>query len=283
MTHDIRAPEVERYLLSQGAYEGKAIRIDQTYPVGGFDLLRETVEDATGLAIDYQVAFHDGFIVRLIDELFGAIEVEVPKSFVANPIYLDGVKHGPRSFERGVMQMDGLTVLQYIKSVPLVEGGGYYGQELEHNARKHGVFEGISAELQSEEMGFAFAIRLVRFLADRQSDGSLASDIDIGRLFLDRLDALATLGTALLWDQENTFKLPAIATTLYIVDSAHGDGGVQWIAANDSPQTKADLVAERYPHPAFEVPLHANPYGNLVTEYWPSVRATVRAALETPH
>jgi anionic cell wall polymer biosynthesis LytR-Cps2A-Psr (LCP) family protein len=85
LTHDIRAPEIERYLLATGIYDGKAVRIDQAYPVGGFALTRETLEDATGLAIDYQLAFDDSFIVDFIDQLFGTIVADVPR-IDANPL-----------------------------------------------------------------------------------------------------------------------------------------------------------------------------------------------------
>src|SRR5207237_4236049 len=57
LTHDIRAPEAARYIHDHGPAEGGPIKLDRAYRFGGFDRMRRTVEDATGLAIDFQLAF----------------------------------------------------------------------------------------------------------------------------------------------------------------------------------------------------------------------------------
>src|SRR5579859_6488691 len=69
LTHDIRAPEAERYLHAKGQEEVGPIKIDQTYSMGGFDLMRRTLEDATGLAIDYQLAFKESAIATATDNV----------------------------------------------------------------------------------------------------------------------------------------------------------------------------------------------------------------------
>jgi hypothetical protein len=75
--------------------------------------------------------------------------------------------------------------------------------------------------------------------------------------------------------------LPKIERSTYIVDPAHGDGGVQWINANaaENPITQKDIDAGMYPTLAMEVPINANPYGDLVSGYWQSVRGLVRETL----
>src|SRR5205823_5340752 len=95
LNHDIRAPEIERFRQTTDKKQGPT-RIDQAYPVGGFDVMRLVVEDATGLSVDYQLVMADSVIKEAVDDLFGGIRVEVPFDFDAMAIYYDEVKYEPR-------------------------------------------------------------------------------------------------------------------------------------------------------------------------------------------
>ncbi len=278
LTHDIRAPEIERYLSALGRYNGHAIKIHRAYPLGGFDLMRETVEDATGLSMDFQLAFSDVVIADLVDSVFGGVTVDVPTDFEVTPFYLDGVKYDKRQFTQGQEVMDGKTVIQFIKTVPLAVGGSrYYGSDLEHNARKHLVFKGMLRWMEENSGGPGFYVSLLRFLAERRESGALALDFEPEGILLHNLGNVAGIAKSLVTRAEE--PLPEITETLYIVDSAHGDGGVQWVNASQAPAIKREMASGRYPDRALEVPLNANPDGDLVTEYWPSVRALVRHKL----
>ena len=277
LTHDIRAPEIERYLRAKGEHDGYPIKIDKAYPVGGFALMRETLEDATGLAIDFQVAFADTIIARLVDEVIAPIEVEVPADFEANPFYIDGMKFPPRRFSRGTQSMDGITVIQYIKTVPSVEGGGYYGRELEHNARKHLVFRALVSALQDRASGPGLILGILRVLIEGERNGLLSFDFEAEELLIDHIGLVPGVAQAALGNQGTA--LPEISQAIYVVDSAHGDGGVQWVTASESPMIKSELALGRYPDRAVEVPLNPNPYGDLVTQYWGSVRSLVKTSL----
>ena len=278
LTHDIRAPEIERYQSALGRYNGHAIKIHRAYPLGGFDLMRETVEDATGLSMDFQLAFPDVVIADLVDSVFGGITVDVPADFEVMPFYLDGVKYDKRQFTQGEEVMDGKTVIQFIKTVPLAVGGTrYYGSDLEHNARKHLVFKGMLRWMEENGRGPGFYVSLLRFLAERRESGALALDFEPEAILLHNLGNVAGIAKSLVTSVEE--QLPEITKTLYIVDSAHGDGGVQWVNASQAPVIKREMASGRYPDRALEVPLNANPDGDLVIEYWPSVRALVRQRL----
>jgi len=277
LTHDIRAPEIERYLRKKGDYDGYPVKIDKAYPVGGFALMRKTLEDATGLAIDFQVAFADAVIARLVDKVIGPIEVEVPADFEANPFYLDGMKFPARRFSRGPKSMDGITVIQYIKTVPSVSGGGYYGRELEHNARKHLVFKSLANALHDHAGKPGLLLAILRALIEAEGDGELSFDFKVEDLLINQLGLVPGLAQAALSDQ--SAMLPEIRRAIYVVDSAHGDGGVQWVTASESAIVKAELALGRYPDRAVEVPLDPNPYGDLVAEYWGSVRSLVKKSL----
>lgn len=89
ITHDTRAPEVERHLGISGKPKS-ATRIDQAFIFGGFDLQRQTLENVTGLCIDFQIAFDDIVIKEFVDNVYGSVEVNVPQTFEVHPFYLNG-------------------------------------------------------------------------------------------------------------------------------------------------------------------------------------------------
>ncbi len=276
MTHDIRAPEAERYLHDQGQAQVGPIKLDRVYGMGGFPLLRKTIEDASGLAIDFQLAFKESVIEGATDNVFGGIDVNVPLPFKVNAFYLDDVKYPAGEFQQGVQHLNGIQVIQFIKTVPVEEN---YDPRLEHNARKHLVFKSIMDALKQHQGDVAFLGRAALFFSGQVSKDSLAYDFDLKSLLVDNLRGMMTdfrhSGAS---DQE----MPGVQRTMYIVDPASGDGGVQWVNANahDNPITQRDLDQHVYGETAMEVPYHGNPYApDLATGYWTDVRQLIAARL----
>ncbi|MBI5651618.1 MAG: LCP family protein [Chloroflexi bacterium] len=279
MTHDIRAPEVER-LFEQRNGKTHALKMDRAYEVGGFALMRETIENATGLAIDFQIVFRDRAIQRVVDDVFRGIEIDVPVAFAVQPFYLDGEKFPQGFFAPGKQMLNGRQVIQFIKTVPVAEG--LYDPALEHNARKHLVFQGLLDALNQQSADRDFWLRLIAFARDEMNAQNIALDFDPLPLVVNNIGAMLP-GIEKLIAQRANVRLPTIHATTYIVDPAHGDGGVQWVNANAdvNPITRRDIDAGIYPNLDYEVPIDANPYGDLVSEYWRSTRALVRRVLLT--
>jgi hypothetical protein len=276
LTHDIRAPEAERHLQAQGQVQVGPIKIDRTYNVGGFDLMRRTLEDATGLAIDYQLAFRESAIAGATDSVFGGLEVDVPLGFKVNGFYLDGDKYPGGEFTKGRQRLNGMQVIQFIKTVPVEE---HYDPSLEHNARKHLVFRSIMDSLKDHAGEVAFLGRAAVFFSGQVARESIAYDFDLRSLVVDNLRGLmADMARPEARDKE----VPSVNRTLYIVDPASGDGGVQWVQANAHTNgiTQRDLVMHRYGELAMEVPYSGDPYAeDLVGRYWPDVRKLIAARL----
>jgi len=277
LTHDIRAPEIERHLLEEGQRNVGPIKIDRAYMLGGFPVLRRTLEDATGLAIDFQVAFREEAIAGATDRVFGGLEVDVPLAFDVNAFYMDGQKHPAGSFKQGRQRLDGLQVIQFIKTVPVEQK---YDARLEHNARKHLVFRALMEQLKAQVGDVAFLGRAALFFTGELTSSSIAHDFDVRGLLVENLWRLITdRGSSSSGaDQE----VPSIARTVYVVDPASGDGGVQWVRANavTNPHTKRDLDAGRYTELAMEIPYNGDPNApDLVTGYWPDVRLLIRNRL----
>lgn len=129
-THDLRVPEVERYLQQNSKDDGRAKKIDEAYRYGGFPLMRQAVEAATGLAVHSQVAADDSLVVDVVDKVASKIQIENPKSFWAYKIYFQGQSFPEKYFAQGKQSLDGVAALQYIKAVPKDIENGIYSPNL---------------------------------------------------------------------------------------------------------------------------------------------------------
>ena len=278
LTHDIRAPEIERHIArhQQPGQKVGPIKIDQAYTTGGFELMRRTLEDATGLAIDFQLAFNEDAIAGATDRVFGGLDVDVPLPFSVNAFYFEGKKYPPGRFGQGTQKLSGLQVIQFIKTVPVEE---HYDLRLEHNARKHLVFRALMDSLQSNVGDVAFLGRGALFFTGEVATKAIAYDFDLRNLLVENLWLLITERSS---TAQGETSVPAIARTLYVVDPASGDGGVQWVKANarTNPVTQHDLDTSVYGETAMEVPYSGDPYAeDLVNRYWLDVRRLIASRL----
>ncbi len=280
LTHDIRAPEIEREMIKIGWKKAPVMRLDHAYEVGGFKLQRQTLEDATGLAIDFQVSFRDAVIQPLVDNVFGGLEVDVPMAFDVHPFYLDGKKYDKGHFTQGTQKLSGRQVIQFIKTVPVTEGA--YDRSLEHNVRKALILNALLDEVNQNYRDSLFWLKGSGFVTSQLLGGGIAYDFDPVSLIVNNVGTTtASLRRSLTQKSSGGMQLPKIGISRYIVDPAQGDGGVQWVGANAAvnPITKKDIDDGIYESTDVEVPYDSDPYGNLVTGYWPSVRGIVKKAL----
>jgi hypothetical protein len=271
LTHDIRAPEVERFLKSEGLQQVGPIKIDNSYQFGGFALMRRTIEDASGLAIDFQLAFDEDAIARATDRVFGGLDVDVPLPFSVNAFYFEGKKYPAGAFSQGPQRLSGLQIIQFIKTVPVEE---HYDARLEHNARKHLVFGALMDSLEHNIGDVGFLGRAAFFFGGEVATDAISYDFDLKDLLVENLWRMITDRGG---DSSST-AVPHVARTIYVVDPASGDGGVQWVKANarTNPVTQRDLDANFYPETAMEVPYHGDPYAeDLVAHYWRDVRQVI--------
>ena len=193
ITHDTRAPEVERKLGIAGGRHSVR-RIDQAYFVGGFELMGQTLENATGLAMDFQVSFHDIAVQGFVDQVFGGVEVNVPMEFEVHPFYLDGEKHPAMRFAKGRQKLNGAQVIQFIKTVPVAEVA--YDVSLEHNLRKHIIFESLLESMKIKSMDPRFWLNLGRFTTGEINSRAIVYDFDQSALVRDQVGSIVVdLGT----------------------------------------------------------------------------------------
>lgn len=269
-THDTRAPEIEQFLKKSGK-EARPTRMDRAYDIGGYDLMREVLEDATGLSVDYQIRLEDTFIKYLVDNL-GGITVDIPFDVNTKEFRDEGKLYPPHQFSKGLQKMDGAKALQFIKawSDPV-------DPTKERNIRKHLAMRALFDQVKqkTKEKDLLFGVKMLSLFASESVKGNIGFDFDEKQFIFPMLGNLGKLGGLDL----------SIDKTVFVVDPAIGDGGVQWITANaaQNPLTKADIDKGLYQDLAMEIPFNANPYSsNLVRDYWKSVRDLIKSKLSNP-
>jgi LCP family protein required for cell wall assembly len=267
-THDIRAPEIELEMRARG-HKVPAIKIDQAYNVGGFRLMRKVLENATGLSMDFQVAFKDVAIKKFVDDVFGGVEIEVPDDFSVQPFYLEGKKYPEAQFRKGKQVLNGTQVIQYIKTVPVTQA--YYGKSLEHNSRKHIVFQALLAAVSTRSVDKAFWLKGTAFMTGGMISGEIVYDFDPVPLAVNNIGStVSDLSRFINNRTSGGIEMPKIRKTKYVCDPTCGDGGTRWVDGDiGNPNTKRDMEKGLYPNGAgIEIPFNANADGDLVTEYW---------------
>jgi hypothetical protein len=272
LNHDIRAPEVERYRQATDRKQGPT-RIDQAYLIGGFDLMRLAAEDATGLAVDYQLVVSDGVIKDAVDELFGGLSVEVPFEFQAMPISFDGNMYPARYYPAGAQTMDGLQVIQFIKAL----NDGPYDRNQELAVRKQLVVQALAEATRRGAANPVFWTKALAFVQRALVRKMLAYDFD--PLEMVRTSIQPSVARGLV----GRITLPSFGGSTYVVDERSGDGGVEWVTGSVNAIIRQELANGLYVDRSFSVPKNgADPYAaDLVAGYWPSVRELVRLRLST--
>ncbi len=284
LTHDIRAPEIEQIVYKDGKGR-RAIRMDQAYSVGGMALNRQMIENATGLAVDFQIVFKDAAIARAVDNAFGGVEIDNPAKFEVHPFYLDGKKYPVGVFPAGKQKLNGTQAIQFIKTIPISQG--YYGRDLEHNYRKHLIFNALLDSLARQAGDAGFWLKCSGFAVGELAKSAITYDFDPIPLAINNAQNIVSELGRETSGRRARMGLPKINKTIYVVDPAHGEGGVQWVSSNahaGNVITQKDIKEGVYPSLDYEIPIDANPYGDLVTEYWTSVRTLVKKSFygETP-
>lgn len=274
LTHDIRSPEIEEYQGTHGGPIGPT-KIDQAYLRGGFEVLGRTIEGATGLSADLQIAINDPALKYLIDDVFGGLEVDIPNSFEAMQFPLEGKFLAERRFTKGLQKLDGISAMQYMKALK----SGTYDREYERNVRKEIVLKSIMAAFESQVKNPAFFLKLAMFLHNQSGNKNINIDFEMPEMLqvtsLKGLTQLRNLGSM---EAKFGFKLDK---SLYIVDGASGDGGVIWVTASPDENPQDELNRGVYTDKNFAVPRgNPDPYAkNLPANYWKSVRDLVRKKL----
>lgn len=284
LSRDIRAPELEDQSATTPPRWPATVRA--AYTVGGYDEVRTILEDATGLAVDFQVLIKDVFVRNYLDQVSGPVELVVPKDFTTNAYRLDGVEHEPDFIPAGRQTLTTDKAMTFV----LGESLDPQGKADERSYRKDLLLKTLSCEarqnIAARDVGFALG--LTRFSLGELKNQDLRADFDFQLL----TGALGSLAQALVTSGgqlDTTFPQLGGARELVVHDEAFGDGGVRRVHAMaadpdahgipDNPNVKAEIRFGSLA-PYMLIPIGGNPYAaDLVNDYWESVRALVRTTL----
>jgi hypothetical protein len=286
LSRDIRAPELED--RSVQAPPRWPVTIRAAYRSGGFPRVREVLEDATGLDIDFQVLMKDVFLRNYLDDVSGPVDLVVPQDFTTNVYRLDGADH-PEDFIAA-----GRQTLTTDKAMTFVLGEVVdpQGRADERSYRKDLLLRTLSCQARQRlaTHDAAFVLNIARFgLAELRSQ-DLASDFDLN-LVTDGLGSLAQAFIASRGDVDATFPQLGFGRELVIHDEAFGDGGVRRVhymalMPNQFGVTDAASVTTEIQMgslaPYMLIPLGGDAYASdLIAGYWSSVRTLIGSRLRT--
>jgi len=284
LSRDIRSPELE----DQSAREPPRwpVTLRAGYKSLGFGGMREILEDATGLAIDFQLVMKDVFLRNYLNDVGGPVELVVPKDFHTNVYRLDGTDH-PEDFIPA-----GRQTLSTDRAMTFVLGEEVDPQLKvdERSYRKDLLLKTLSCQarqrLAAKDAGFALS--LVRFAVGELQNQDLSVDFDF-KLITAGLGNLAGTFVGSGGDVDASFPQLSGARELVVHEAAFGDGGVRRVhqiarepdqdGVADSPLVKEEIQMGSLA-PYMLIPIGGNPYAaDLVSDYWGSVRQLVRATL----
>lgn len=277
-SRDMRAPELERKSTKE---ELKATPIRYSFRNGGFDSTRQIVEDATGLAVDFQIVFKDKLIHNLITDLAGNnLDINVPKELQTTYFRFDDKQHSPVHFSASPQSMNADKAMYYIVG----EHESPQVPEDERTFRKNIVLKALSKKIMNEIKNNPLRmVNVLQFILSKTGDKSLITDID-QNLFTSTLNGIFNSArNALLSPASKELKIPELNENnqININDPMFGGEGVKRvhnINEGDHPSIQEDYkngVMEKW----MLIPPGGNPYGDLVDEYWKPVRNIIKGKL----
>lgn len=284
-THDLRGRNIELYLQAHGVSDVKAIKVDQAYATGGFELQREIGSSISGLAIHYQMVLGDDALVDLINSVLGKIKVDVSKDFRTNPFYFRGKKYTGGEFKKGLRELDGVSAAGFIKAVVIEVDPQHSDPQLEHNIRKPLVMAGIRKGLEENKFNPLVWMKTADFLRKALENKQVAFDFDPSSLLIDHFQDFARELVIAPFNGTSLDLIPGEGKNLYIVDKTQmidksQRPAIRWVKGDPNPVTHQDIARGRYPDPNMEIPYNADPYAqDLIRGYWKPVRDSIRSFL----
>ncbi|TSC87444.1 MAG: hypothetical protein G01um10147_621 [Microgenomates group bacterium Gr01-1014_7] len=293
ITSETRAPNVERYYKQITGENPYILSINNSFEIGGFDLMRETFEQATGLSMDFQMVFSDATIKNFVDEVLGGkLDMDIPYDHYAHKIFIDGVEYPAQQFKTGRRSLNSVSVVQYMKG----ETAGWEKGRLPHH-RKHHILDSLinnaKGNLVNPVLAPAFLINFRDFLnrqTGKEKDG-LVLDFDLNTafdfdIFNGRKDRLVGRGLG--------FNELRVDKKIAMMNADMGGVGIRYVSedAKTNPVSDRDFKAGIYPIDVEDatgqkwsgvaLPYNGNPHADdLVSGYWIEPRKVVKETLAT--
>ncbi len=176
---DLESPEVLR-VGKNSAWS----RINFAYQLGGIDLVKEVLENATGLSMDLATVSRFDVLEDVIDKTVRYVEVDV-KEAISDPRYptKEGAGFDPFYLKQGRQQLNGPTALKYVRS-RLHQGGSDYVRAGRQQEVLAAFFQRLVEEVQKSPFNKGhLALNLRNVLLEKINQGRLKPDFDLEGLF----------------------------------------------------------------------------------------------------
>src|SRR3989338_4508144 len=304
------------YTIRGQDYGNRVPIIRYFYKTGGFDLMREVAEEATGLAVDYQMVMKDKVLYDLINEFVGQVEVDVVKEADTIPFKFNQHEYDNESggihIEKGRQKMNAIEFMRYILAGDKVNVAGKENQRPgRKNAAIKALKEAVLGKLGQE--GVVGLIQLANFVKQEFARGDLKVDFDMG-IMKDVIGILGRFSMHKLTRQREAHLPESGKGDLLLNDEFFGDGGMmrvhrlkdnsnEYLAAPKSIQKMVDDMREAQNKmieqginyddhdkgleavgvmPVWmQVPLFCVPYTVDFRDYWRATRELVKARLSS--
>jgi hypothetical protein len=278
LSRDIRVPELEDQSAQTPPRWPLTLRA--AYRARGFDGIRPILEDATGLAIDFQIVMKDVFLKNYLTDVSGPVELTVPQDFHTNVYRLDGQDHAEDFLAAGRQTLSPDQAMTFVLGETVDPGGKLD----ERSYRKDLLMKTLACEVRRRfaERNAGFALTLGRFMLGELKDQNLVTDFDF-QLVSGGLSQLAQAFVTSFGDVDASFPQLGASHELVIHDPAFGDGGVRRVhymatqpEDTDNPLVKNEIEMGSLA-PYMLIPVGGNPYASdLVADYWGAVRQLVK-------
>lgn len=277
ISHDFHDPVISKQRFGKIGVINPDTRIDKAYEVGGFEMMRKTIESATGLSIDFQLAFTDREMAKFID-VFGGIDVGVKVDTKLYPYwYYDEQKRdfvlSPAREYKGdkTYRMNGWEAVGYIASVPIED---VYDKNREHHVREVAVIEALTNAFEKKNESIIEAARfwpgLINFVGEKLNRQGIDYDFDLKSLVLDNfVNSARSFGEFITQNSPNKLGIPAKGIEIYIADPRSG------ITHNGLP-----LPVARYGRGDMYIPSGGDPYtDDVIGKYWAELRNFIKKVM----
>lgn len=290
LSRDTLVPELKGYLVSTGSVSKDPV-LRNVYKTGGFDLMQQTAERATKLAIDYQLVVKDTAIRDGIQQLAdGNLKLNVNQEHDTESFRLGGVDYEGGLISAGRQTMDTIQVMRYM----MAESKNPQRPEDERTLRKNDALEALFKKIENKvKANPLFLKEVTGFLDGQIRQKNIMCDFNLNSLTNNFIRGLINMAASRLTNlgKDMGVSLPEIDSIqqININDPMFGGSAVSRIHAiehnyqkpgrHDNPRVVQEIKNGLFP-PWMLIADGGDPYSNdLVEDYWQAVRDLVKERL----
>lgn len=283
LSRDIRVTRYENNALGIGR---QYFTLRSVYNRAGFEGTRLVIEEATGLAVDYQLLLRDVLVRNYLEQVSGPVTLAVAKEHHTLPYRLDRREFPADYIPAGTQTMDAQRAMTFILAEDVNPKGRADERSYRKNLLMHALIGNIKERLASKDI--STVANLAEFLVREISSQNATPDFD-SSLVLDGLLSGALLFLASKGDVDTFVPELNPAEEIVVHDILFGDGGVRRVHqiirypdaynVQDNDALRTEAQGGHLPMWLL-VPIGGDPFSTrYVDDYWGSVRDLVRAGL----